>query len=154
MVSPTPRTLGLTCKALKLASNARCFANRALTSLYLGNFEQCLEVAEGPWVFFHHGIWPWDFHGIDLTGFYETFMGFSWDLMGFSWRWITFFLWDLMGFVGGSYFTRGELVGLGMEVHHRAGQNLGLGRNLDSYIFRIFSRFYKHVTMIWYPILI
>jgi len=30
-------------EALKLASNARCFANRALTSLYLGNFEQCLE---------------------------------------------------------------------------------------------------------------
>lgn len=30
-------------EALKLASNARCFANRAVASLYLGNFEQCLE---------------------------------------------------------------------------------------------------------------
>eukprot|EP00913_Durusdinium_trenchii_P011521 g10816.t1 len=30
-------------QALKLGSNARCFANRAVASLYLGNFEQCLE---------------------------------------------------------------------------------------------------------------
>ncbi|CAE7160000.1 DNAAF4, partial [Symbiodinium pilosum] len=30
-------------EALKLASNARCFANRAVAALYLGNFEQCLE---------------------------------------------------------------------------------------------------------------
>ncbi|CAJ1452398.1 unnamed protein product, partial [Effrenium voratum] len=30
-------------EALKLGSNARCFANRAVAALYLGNFEQCLE---------------------------------------------------------------------------------------------------------------
>jgi len=30
-------------EALKLASNSRCFANRAVAAMYLGNLEQCLE---------------------------------------------------------------------------------------------------------------
>jgi len=36
-------------EALKLALNARAFANRAVAQLYLGNFEQCLEDC-------HHGL--------------------------------------------------------------------------------------------------